>query len=354
MSLGLAGRLGAAALAAVGVAAQPWLPQPSGVSVRLRGVSAVSDRVAWASGAGGTVLRTTDGGASWRSLAVPDAGSLDFRDVDAIDADVAYLLSIGPGAASRIYKTSDGGAHWQPQLVNSDPRVFLDAMAFWDERRGVVAGDSVDGRFVVLTTRDGGRRWERVTAERLPAALPNEGCFAASGTSLAVWGGRHAWIGTGAAATARVLRTTDGGATWSVAATPLASGPSAGIFSVAFEDDRNGVVVGGDYKKETEAGDNAAVSSDGGVTWTLARGLSGYRSAVAWLPGQRRALLAVGPTGADRSGDGGRTWAAVAAPGFHALAVARSGLGWAVGERGAVSRFDARQTPRARPPAAGR
>ena len=47
-----------------------WTMQTSGVTVRLRGVSAVSDRIAWASGADSAVLRTTDGGATWTKLKV--------------------------------------------------------------------------------------------------------------------------------------------------------------------------------------------------------------------------------------------------------------------------------------------
>src|SRR4051794_22503429 len=48
-----------------------WTPQSSGVTVRLRGVSAVDDRVAWASGDKGTFLRTIDGGKTWTSGVVP-------------------------------------------------------------------------------------------------------------------------------------------------------------------------------------------------------------------------------------------------------------------------------------------
>jgi len=108
-----------------------WTLQTSGVTVRLRGVSAVSDRVGWASGSGSTVLRTADGGATWQKLTVT-SDQLDFRDIDAIDARTAYVLSIGNGPASRIYKTSDAGATWSLQFKNEDPKAFYDAMSFWD------------------------------------------------------------------------------------------------------------------------------------------------------------------------------------------------------------------------------
>jgi photosystem II stability/assembly factor-like uncharacterized protein len=208
-------------------AAPHWTMQTSGVSVRLRGVSAVSESVAWASGAGSTVLRTADGGTTWQKLKVTD-DPLDFRDIDAVDAQTAYALSIGNGPASRIYKTTDAGQTWQLQFKNEDPKAFLDAMTFWDATHGIVFGDSVDLQLYILTTSDGGRTWSRVPTANLPPAQGNEGAFAASGTNIAVIGNSHAWIGTGAAAKSRVLRTSDGGRTWAIADTPLASGPSTG------------------------------------------------------------------------------------------------------------------------------
>src|SRR6476619_3878991 len=132
-----------------------WEVPNSGVTARLRGLSAVSPTVAWASGANGTVLRTVDGGVTWQPRPVAGASSLDFRDVDAMSDGIAYILSIGPGEASRIYKTTDGGDHWDLQFQDKDPRVFLDAIAFWDADRGVAVGDSVAGAFFILTTANG-------------------------------------------------------------------------------------------------------------------------------------------------------------------------------------------------------
>jgi photosystem II stability/assembly factor-like uncharacterized protein len=319
-----------------------WTPQSSGVATRLRGVSAVSDRVAWASGASGTILRTVDGGRTWQKRTIPGTASLDFRDVDAVDVRTAYVLSIGPGDASRIYKTTDGGATWTLQFQNRDPKAFFDAMAFWDPARGLVVGDAVDGHFAVLRTHDGGRNWAPVPAAGLPPALPGEAAFAASGTSIAVRGTRHAWIGTGAAASARVLRTEDAGTTWAVSATPVPAGPTAGIFSIAFRDPLHGIIVGGDYKKETQALSNAAVTQDGGATWTLVPppGLSGFRSAATYVEASPRRVLAVGPSGVDQSSDGGQRWTPLPHKGFHAISFPIHGrVGWAVGEGGLVARI---------------
>lgn len=320
----------AVVLAAASGALQQWESQPSGTDARLRGLSVVSGTVAWASGARGTVLRTIDGGRVWQALTIPGAADLDFRDIDAMSDRVAYVLSIGNGPASRIYKTTDGGQTWTLQFQNAEPGAFFDAMAFWDEARGIAFSDAVGGQFLIMRTVDGGAHWTRVPPASLPPALENEGAFAASGTNVAVSGTRHVWIATGAAARARVLRSDDAGATWTIAETPLAAGPSAGIYSIAFRDTRHGVVVGGDYNKEDEARDNAAYTSDGGRTWKPATGLSGYRSVVAPLPGGRggaRVWIAIGPTGADVSTDDGRTWTQMSSLGFDTAGVARGARG---------------------------
>ena len=332
-----------------------WTPQFSGVKARLRGVSAVNGRVAWASGSESTVLRTMDGGATWQKLQITTEG-LDFRDIDAIDERTAYVLSIGNGPASRIYKTTDGGATWSLQFRNEDPKAFYDAMSFWDRDHGIVIGDSIDGQFCILATENGGRLWKRVPANVLPAALENEGAFAASGTNIAVFGKSHAWIATGAAKRARVLRTSDRGRTWAIADSPLFAGPSAGIFSIAFRDMKHGVIVGGDYTKEQTAADNLAITNDGGLTWTLVKGLSGYRSVVAYVPvssqglgrataetlrrDKRQTLVAIGPSGADYSTDDGANWIVLEGPGFDTLSFARgTNVGWAAGKNGTLAKL---------------
>lgn len=322
-----------------GVASAQWATQSSGTEVRLRGVSAVSRNVAWASGDKGTYARTMDGGKTWVAGAVPGASELDFRDVDAFDADTAYLLSIGEGEKSRIYKTTDGGKTWQLQFKSSRPEAFFDAMAFWDSQHGIAVSDPVGGRFLIITTSDGGRTWKEMPSEGMPAALAGEGAFAASGTCIAVEGKRNVWFGTGGPGGARIFRSTDGGHTWAITKTPMSSGKSAGVFSLTFWNERQGVAVGGDYTKEREARDNVAVTSDGGRTWTLIKGAgpAGYRSCVVFVPGMKKpTLIAVGPSGSEYSTDAGESWNVMGAEGFHSTSFA-SLYGWAVGESGRVS-----------------
>ncbi len=321
-----------------------WEKQHSATTARLRGVSAVSANVAWASGQNGTYTRTTDGGRTWRTAVVPGAENLDFRDVDAFDANTAYLLAIGDGDKSRIYKTTNGGDSWIMQFKNENPAAFFDAMAFWDRDHGIAMSDPVAGQFLIITTADGGVSWRPSPASGMPPALEGEGGFAASGTCITVQGRNNVWFGTGGPNGARVFRSRDRGRTWAVAATPLAQGKSAGVFSLMFWDSLNGIAVGGDYTREPDPTGNVATTDDGGRTWKAAEGSrpAGYRSAVAraYRP-SRFTLVAVGPSGTDYSLDRGRSWKRISSEGFHALSFAAAS-GWAVGENGAIARYQQR------------
>ena len=325
-----------------------WSPQQSGTTARFRGVSAVSSMVAWASGSGGTYARTTDRGTTWQAAIVTGAAQLDFRDVQAVDANTAYLLSIGSGEQSRIYKTTDGGRDWSLQFTNHNPKAFFDAFAFWDSHSGIAMSDPVDGRFLLIKTTDGGASWKELPRETSPPAIEGDGGFAASGTCITVQGKRNVWFGSGGGATARVFRSTDGGETWKASPTPISAGnASSGIFSIAFKDARHGVIVGGDYRKEKETGNNVATTTDGGATWTLAKGKrpSGFRSAVVYVPGTRGPMLvAVGPSGSDYSVDNGASWLSLGSIGFHAASFAGADAGWGVGEGGRVAKYDARNS----------
>ena len=174
-------------------------------------------------------------------MTIAGAAELDFRDIEAFDGDTAVVFSAGLPAVA--YKTTDGGSTWTRTYYNTTPGVFFDAMAFWDERHGIAFSDPIHGRFLIITTADGGSTWTELDPERRPAAFEGEAGFAASGSCLSVVGDRHAWIATGGTH-ARVLRSTDRGLSWEVAATPLISGkPSTGIFSIAFRDALHGVAV---------------------------------------------------------------------------------------------------------------
>jgi len=323
--------------------AQSWLPQQSGTSASLRGVSAVSEKVAWASGGEGTYLETINGGKAWRAAKVPGAEALDFRAVHGVDSRTAYLLSSGAGDKSRIYKTTDSGKNWTLQLTNPDPKGFYDALAFWDATHGIVLGDPVDGHFAILTTGDGGGHWSQ---QQTPPALPAEGAFAASGSCLIVRGKSEAWFGTGGPKAARVFHSEDGGQSWSTARTPIRSdSASAGIFSLAFSEKQYGIAVGGDYNKPKDRWRNIAATADGGRTWDEPASVppDGFRSAVAYLP-DRHMWIAVGTSGSDYSANAGATWLSIDNGAYNAVSFVPGkgwshAAGWAVGPKGRIAKF---------------
>jgi photosystem II stability/assembly factor-like uncharacterized protein len=311
----------------------------TGVTSRLRGLSAVSSQVAWASGSAGTVLRTVNGGSSWQQVGPPETSDLQFRDIEAFDAHHAVILAIGPGESSRVYVTSNGGGSWRETFRNTDPNAFYDCMAFFDRSHGLALSDPVDGKFRVLSTSDGGRSWSVLPNDGMPAALEGEFAFAASGTCLttAPGLGRDAWFATGGGATARVFHSRNGGRSWSVTDTAIPSGPSAGIYSLSFRDPWHGVAVGGDFVTPTSAPDAAAVTRDGGRTWTLASAEPGeYRSGVFY--GLTRAI-AVGPTGSDISFNGGKTWTRFDTTSLDSVDCAFPWACWASGENGRIVRL---------------
>jgi photosystem II stability/assembly factor-like uncharacterized protein len=254
----------------------------------LRGASAVSQKVAWASGTHGTYLRMTDG-RLWIPEQVPGAESLDFRGVVAFSADEAFLMSSGPGDQSRIYHTGDAGRHWELQFTEKNPKGFFDSIVFWDRTHGMVLGDPVPDengvpKFELLITQDG-RSWNPVSSSALPPAIEGEGAFAASNSCLAILGGDdpNVWFATGGKV-ARVFHSADRGRTWEVFDTPIVHGlDSEGIFSIAFRDPLHGVIAGGDYKRPERDGPNLAFTADGGRTWTLSTIFpQSYYSAVAY------------------------------------------------------------------------
>ena len=321
---------------AAGSAERPaWRVVHGGGTADLRAVSPVSRDVVWASGSGGTVLRTVDGGRSWRNVAPLGTSLLQLRGLKAFDADNAVIMSIGNHPHDfRLYRTGDGGAHWQLTNENHNPQAFYDCMAFFDRQRGLVLSDPVDGKFRILATGDGGRSWRIDSPANLPPANPGEFGFAASDSCITTSGPDHAWFGTGGTTGSRVFRSSDGGRTWSVAQTPIRTGDAAGIFSVAFRDQRQGLAIGGDFTTPASAPRALALSSDGGRTWSLVGGDAApgeYRSGAAWIPGQDGTAVAVGLTGSDITADGGRHWRRFDSGSFDAVVCTPAASCWASG-----------------------
>lgn len=322
---------------------QWWKVQTSGIDTNLRGVSAVPNargdlvRVVWASGSNGVILKSTDEGETWQRLHVEGGEELDFRGIVAFSDKTAYGMSSGEGEKSSIYKTTDGGESWKLQYSDKRREFFLDSIACFSQNECVALGDPINGKFVVLKTTDG-EQWNPLPTENMPAALGGEGAFAASNSCIALAGKNEIFFGTGGPA-ARVFHSTDGGLTWTVARTLLVQGnTTSGIFALRVEENKALIAVGGDYKDTIYDERIGAYSLDNGKTWQLAnKQPGGFRSGLAHIEGNR--WIAVGPGGGDFTEDNGARWKHTDSHNFNALAITGGKVGWAVGPKGTIARF---------------
>lgn len=315
--------------------------QHKGGTARFQAISVVNEQVVWVSGTDGQYAKTTDGGISWQNGQVKGAENLQFRDVHAASAEVAYLMSAGEGDSSRIYKTTDGGKNWRLQFSNPEKEGFYDAIAFWDAERGVAFSDNVKGVFPIIRTEDGGKNWVRVPAANIPAALTGEGGFAASGTCLITGENGRAWIGTGASSQkARVFQSLDYGKTWTVSDTPvIANSPTSGINALVFNNAQKGFAFGGDFQLENPPENRVAATIDGGKTWTLRPNpsLKGSIFGAAKLP-KSETFVIVGPKGAQYSTNSGLSWKDLSTQDFWSVGCGTKAC-WMVGPERSIVRI---------------
>ncbi|MGH3496084.1 MAG: WD40/YVTN/BNR-like repeat-containing protein [Nocardioidaceae bacterium] len=318
-----------------------WMPVPTGSTQQFRGLDAVNRRVAWVGGSDGAVLRTTNGGATWKDVSPRNTTGLLFRDVEARDARHASVLAIGVQTASRIYTTRNGGRTWKLAFVNHDPNAFYDCMAFFPGgRRGLAVSDPVNGKFRIIATNDAGLSWRVLPSRGMPPAANGEFGFAASGTCLVTSSSRDAWLASGGSV-ARIFHSADGGRHWSVADQPIPANPdgAGGVFSLAFRDRDDGVAVGGDFNAPDNGVKMSARLVRHGRHWASGGNLSGYRSGVAWVRGRPDTVVAVGPNGSDVSFNGARRWTRFDGADYDAVSCTPDGSCWASGPNGAVARL---------------
>ncbi|MBC7967873.1 MAG: oxidoreductase [Fuerstia sp.] len=328
-----------------------WELQKSGVAASLRGLCAVSETCCWASGAKGTVIRTVDGGKSWRAVGPPNAEAADFRDIQVWDESTAVIMSAGD--VDRLYRTEDGGISWTVVYEHPDPLAFFDGMSFDPTGKyGWLMGDPINGKVHLLMTDDAGKNWRQLSAASSPSVADGVAAFAASGTHLLCPAKETVFIGLGGANVksvephhAAVLITTNSGLELQNVNVPIRASQSAGVFSItsfAPESPRL-IVVGGDYLKPAQNTDNVALSDDSGRSWRLPKTSrpDGFRSVVVAVAQDdgNSLVIATGPSGTDQSKDGGESWTRVSSIGFHTLSFVSPAVGWAAGSDGRVARW---------------
>ncbi|MEJ5961086.1 WD40/YVTN/BNR-like repeat-containing protein [Pedobacter immunditicola] len=294
----------------------------SGTNTSIRGLSVVSDQVAWVSGSNGFIGKTTNGGLHWEWVQPQGYENLDFRDIEAFDEQNA--VAVNAGSPAYILLTTDGGKTWKTTYKNMDAAIFLDGMDFWDRRNGIIFGDPIHNQLQILSTNDGGQSWKAISNQLDIKMQEGEASFAASGTTIKTLDKGKVWIATGGAV-ANIYHSNNYGQTWVKYPCPIWQGEnSTGPFSIDFFDAQHGIVVGGNYLQDKARMNNALVTNDGGATWLKPHtSVFGYRSGVLYL--HKKLCVAVGTSGVDISKDGGLNWVNIAELGFHAVKKAKKG-----------------------------
>lgn len=302
----------------------------------IRGLSVVNDRIIWASGSNGSIARSVDGGKTFAWSTVAGMEKRDFRDIHAFDDRTALIIAVAEPAV--ILKTSDGGASWKTVYFNDKPGMFLDAMDFRNSQSGVVIGDPINGQMFLAETSDGGEHWTERSVPSLKVQS-GEACFASSGTNIIARPGGDFFLVTGGMASRFITASR---------ATPLAlvqGKESTGSNSIAISGQRNNkkttlVAVGGDFAADSSSEKTVLLSKDGGATWTApSLPPKGYKSCVVFLTPTR--LVTCGTSGIDISEDGGRTWKHISDESFHVVQRARKGNSVILaGGKGRIARLD--------------
>lgn len=296
--------------------------QNTGSSTSFRGMSIVSDQVAWVSGSNGTIGKTIDGGSTWQWIKPAGYEKLDFRDIEAFDTDRAIVVNAGSPAY--ILLTIDGGKSWTQTYKNTDSAIFLDGMDFWDSKRGIVFGDPIKNRMQLLRTNDGGLSWEDISPNLKSDLLAGEAGFAASGTSIITMDNGKVWIATGGAVS-NIYYSNNYGNKWGSYKCPIIQGESStGVFSMAFHNKKAGVVVGGNYLKDNENSNNILLTSNSGKTWTKPlKPVDGFRSGVIYV--NEKVIIATGSSGTDVSIDAGISWYNISKINLNVIQKSQSG-----------------------------
>ncbi|MBL0176326.1 MAG: hypothetical protein IPP94_13855 [Ignavibacteria bacterium] len=226
------------------------------------------------------VYRTMDAGESWEADSSYTARGL-IRLVW-IDSLYGYQLREG-----QVLQTRDGGVTWQEMnLYGFDSNVSIVA--------GPRLGSSVyclsDGNIVVNKSSDGGRTWDiSLTGAAFKEAYPYAISFASESVGLVAGDG------------GRILRTSDGGASWTIV---HGAGYLGYISDVHFSNPRDGFAL--TYST------TLLTTSNGGNRWdeTVPSGVFSLRKASMYSPdgGYAYALDSRYNTALFSTTDAGRTW----------------------------------------------
>ena len=322
----------------ISVTAQPTLKMlESGKRISIRGLSVVNDNVIWASGSAGSVARSTDGGNTFNWIKVPGYEKNDFRDIEAFDSNTAIIMGITTPAV--ILKTKDGGKNWKKVFEDTTKGAFFDAMDFIDSDHGILVGDPIGDYMYVAETFNSGESWRTLSrSDKIPMSANGEAFFASSGTNVKLIKPGGLFMVTGGKES-NLYSFND------IADQPIPimkGGTSTGANSIDyFSVKKKGIIVGGDFSKDTISQNNCALFSykSGKFLFTIPQTPPhGYRSCVIYL--NEKNLLTCGTSGIDISKDGGMNWELISKESFHVCQKAKKGTAvFLAGSNGRIAKL---------------
>ncbi len=317
----------------------------TGVNTSIRGMSIASEDVIWVSGSNGTIGKSVDRGATWRWMIVPGFEKRDFRDIEAFDSSTAIAMAVDNPA--NILKTTDGGATWKTVFERSREGMFLDAMDFKNNKEGICIGDPLNmgelnrRLFYVIRTNDGGDTWSEIPLYQMPPAQPGEAIFSASGTNISFLDHPDFEYGfvTGGIESNLYLIGRQGKPNKGVVIPILQGKETTGTFSMATDKLKKFYCIGGDYKLPRDYFDNYYYTTDAGKSWgsPSVGPPFGYRSCIRIIADKM--LVACGPTGVDFAPNGHKEWKKASLEGFNVCMVSKGGQVFLAGEKGKIGKL---------------
>lgn len=294
--------------------------------ISLRGLSIPNNNVIWASGSKGTIAKSNDGGNHFEWMQVKGYEQRDFRAIHAFDDKEAIIVAVS--APGIILKTKDGGMNWYKVYENSDTSIFLDAIQFKDDQKGMVIGDPIHHHIVLLETKDRGESWQQIQNKFFKSHVKKgESFFASSSTNLC-FDFQHLYFVSGGIHS----RFWENGHAKDI---PIIMGSSStGANSIAISPNQNTiVVVGGDFTNDQLSEKNFVrldryrkhhtehkrVFKYQWLINTNVQSPSGYKSCVQFINNKK--LVACGTSGVDFSDNLGEKWDRISDQSFHVLKV---------------------------------
>ena len=309
----------------------------SGVS--FRGLSVVNDDVFWVSGSKGTIGKTTDGGRTIEWMHPAGFEKRDFRDIEAFDDHTAVAMVIENPA--QIIKTTDGGKSWKTVYERAMQGMFLDAMCFKNDKRGVCIGDPINLRFWIIETNDGGDTWQETPPPFRPTADSGEACFASSGTNIQFVDDprfEYGFVSGGYETRLYLMGNGRDKPSLKINLDMNHELESTGANSWAAKGTEY-VVLGGDFKDYKMEMYNSTYSKDAGKAWqSPAYPPAGYKSCVIWKDDKN--LIATGLTGTDITTRGPKEWKNISQIQFHVVQKAKQGTAiYLAGANGRIGKY---------------